>query len=129
MKLEPFELEFNDVSDYIYKPIQSILTMYQMQKRYERMSEALQVWRVLRPLSHVFIDNAENMYTLKKINAPLLNFFRQAGWPLKNQSMDSVNPRVVELFDQALPTFNKHDFTQVGSILAQIAYLLAQPNV
>ena len=63
------------------------------------MKTAVGVWRVLRPLSHVFVENMVTAYSENRISLELMKFIRLKGWPLKMQSMDVVDPQVLELFE------------------------------
>jgi hypothetical protein len=44
--------------------------------------QSFAIWRVLRPLSHVFIDAPERMIKYGKISVEVMKFIMQKGWPL-----------------------------------------------
>ena len=78
------------------------------------MKEALRIWRVLRPISHIFTDNIVIMYELEKISSDLKNYIEQKGWSLSLADIDVVDERVDRLMQLAQPDFDNYNFYALG---------------
>ena len=120
------ETKFKEMNEYLQKPLESILNLYYYQKKYDpTMSDAMAVWRVLRPLSSIFTNNLEQMYKEGgHLSVEQMKYLRQNGWPLSQVQMDTVAPNVYQSFTELFDAYHEQEYELIGTILADIAYFL-----
>jgi len=81
LNLSHYEYEFNHTRDWIFKPISSSFRLYKFQLKHDK-DVSMAAWRVLRPLSHIFLDYIEILEDEGDINDDLVRFIQQKSWSL-----------------------------------------------
>ena len=92
------------------------------------MPEAMRVWRILKPLSHIFTDGAELLYEEEKISLGMMKFLREKGWPINKLSPMKLDQQVADLFKMVRPLWEQNRFEDLGYQMALIAYTLTKPS-
>jgi hypothetical protein len=116
----------------IFKPIQASFRLYKFQKLHDP-NESMAVWRVLRPLSHIFLDYIEELEKNRDlINDDLIKFIQQKSWSLQAYEADDNNAEVMRLMQKAYDLFQakeyEDNYTACGEVLADIAWILENPE-
>ena len=83
MDITKYELQFYGTSQYIFRPLQTIITMQKFQRKFDpTMKDELRLWRVLRPISHIFIEEIEKLFETERISMEMRNYIEMKGWPI-----------------------------------------------
>jgi len=80
----------------VFKPIQASFRLYKFQKLHDP-DTSMAVWRVLRPLSHIFQDYIAELEDKNLINDDLVKFIQQKSWFLQSYEADDNNTEVIRL--------------------------------
>ena len=105
-----------------------MITNQKFQRRFDpTMKDELRIWRALRPIAHIFIEEVDNLFETERIPVEMKNYIEKKGWPISQVSFDEADPRVVNLFDNAEPEFNSYHYEKLGNLFADIGYVMAHP--
>lgn len=131
MNLSHYEYEFNHTRMWIFKPIQASFRLYKHQLQVDP-DTSMAVWRVLRPLSHIFLDYMEQMEDEKFINDDLVKFIQQKAWSLQSYEPDDNNLVIIRLMQKAYDLFQakeyEDNYVACGEVLADVAWILENPE-
>ena len=128
MNMDNYELQFENTKHLIFKPLQRIISNQKFQRSFDpNMVDSLRLWRVLRPISHIFIEEIDKLYDQERISLDLKNYIEQKGWSISQVSFDEADIRVVKLFDNAEPIFNDYHYEKLGNLFADIGFVMAHP--
>jgi len=104
LNLSNYESEFDRTNMWIFKPIQASFRLYKHQLKVDS-DVSMAVWRVLRPLSHIFLDSIEQMEDRELINDDLVKFIQQKAYFLQSYEVDDNNTVIIRLIQKAYDLF------------------------